>query len=53
LPPKKRKKIEDPKVVRARAAKQQVRVNTDRILDAAFGDASDQSAEASQVVKED
>jgi hypothetical protein len=52
LPPKARKKSEDPKIVRARAAKQ-VRVNTDRILDAAFGDAPNQSAEASQLVKED
>jgi hypothetical protein len=52
LPPKARKKVVDPKTVRARAAKQ-VRVNTDRILDAAFGDAPDQSLEASQPVKAD
>jgi hypothetical protein len=52
LPPKARKKSDDPKIVRARAAKL-VRVNTDRILDAAFGDASNQSLEASQLVKED
>jgi hypothetical protein len=52
LPPKARKKSEDPKSVRARAA-QQVRVNTDRILEAAFGDAPNQSLEASQVVKKE
>ncbi len=52
LPPKPRKKSEDPKSVRAREAKL-VRVNTDRILDAAFGDAPNQPLASSQLVKED
>ena len=52
LPPKARKKSEDPKIVRARAAKQ-VRVNTDRILNAAFGDMPNPSSETSPPAKEE
>lgn len=51
LPPKARKKIDDSKNVLARAAKR-VRVNTNRILDAAFGEMPEQSSETSLFAKE-